>query len=160
MRMNSTGPPTCTMKPVSAFRSFNIKQWFGRLRIAERYFPQASFYNKLFTLWFSLSGFNGALNLLFHPLHVVVSPTIMPSATHSIPATGLEEVGLGKLTGWLVWVLPRSASNLGVNLIVKVLCKSGFWSLLVKTTCSSHQLLQLNSSDEILVLWCHETVVL
>ena len=84
----------------------------------------------------------------------------MPSAAHSIPATGLEEVGLGELTGWLVWVLPRSASNLGVNLIVKVLRKSGFRSLLVKATCGSHQLLQLNSSDEILVLWRHETVVL
>ena len=106
-----------------------------------------------------LGSLDGALNLLLHSLHVVVTTTRM-SAACSIATTGLEKVGLSKLVQRLTGVLSWGTTDLSVNLVVKVLGQLSIRRLLVDATSGSKELLQLNASDEVLVLGSHEAVVL
>jgi hypothetical protein len=67
---------------------------------------------------------------------------------------------LSKLVQGLARVLSRGTTDLSVDLVVKVLGELSIRRLLVDATSSSQELLQLNASDEILVLRGHEAVIL
>jgi hypothetical protein len=131
----------------------------GSLRVAESNLTQTALNNQLSVLWSGLGSLNGTLNLLLHSLHVVVTTTSMP-ATCSVAATSLEKVCLSKLVQGLARVLSRGTTDLSVDLVVKVLGELSIRRLLVDATSSSQELLQLNASDEILVLRGHEAVIL
>ena len=57
-------------------------------------------------------------------------------------------------------ILSRSTTDLGLNLVVEVFGKCGVRILFVDIASSCHKLLQLYASDKVLVLRCHQAVVL
>jgi hypothetical protein len=100
--------------------------------------------------------------LLLHALDVVVSAFwVMPTAAISIATASLEEICLSELIQWLSWTASRRPSDLGVDLIIEIFGDLLFTSrLIVNTAGGSEELLQLDSSNEVLVLGCHKAIVL
>jgi hypothetical protein len=143
---------------ISSIRPLEVQERPGSLGIAESDLAQTAFDDKLLALGLSFGSLNSTLNLLLHALHVVVTASSLPARTKS--AVRLEEVGLRKLVGRLMWVLTRGATNLAEHLIVKVFSNGSLRALLFEIASSGHELLQLDASDEVLVLGCHESVVL
>jgi hypothetical protein len=143
---------------VAVLGSLNVKQRSRGLRVAECNLSEAALDNQLLRLRSGLGSFDSTLNLLLHSLHVVVASAAMSASSE--PVVGLEQVGLSELVGRLLRVLSRSATDLTEDLVVEVLGNGCLGSSLVEVTGRGHQLLQLDASDEILVLGCHQTVVL
>lgn len=148
-----------TVRAHFVLRSLEVEERSWRLGVAESDLAKTSFDNELLVLWSSLCGFNSALNLLFHALDVVVTATRV-STTTAKSATSLEEVSLGELIEGLMRVGPGSTPDLSVYLVVKVFGQLSISSLLVDTTSSSQELLELNASDKVLVLRRHEAIAL
>jgi hypothetical protein len=88
----------------------------------------------------------------------VAVPAARISPIHEPPAR-LEQVGLRKLAGWLVRILPGCAADLGVNLVVEVLIEQGLGAFGIGGTRGRNKLLQLDAADEVLVLRSHEAIV-
>lgn len=151
---------TAVWSAVVTVLPLDVEKWLGRLCITEGDLAQTSLNDKLLILWLSLGSLDSSLNLLLHALHVIVATSVLSSASHAIAAARLEEVRLSKVVGWLVRILTRCPTDLREDLVVEVLIEHRFGSLLVNTTSRRHELLQLNASDKILVLGCHQTVVL
>lgn len=86
----------------------------------------------------------------------------MPAASVAISTTRLKEIRLSELVQGLARTTSRrSASDLRVHLVIEVFCKLLLApGLIVDTTSGRKQLLELDACDEVLVLWCHQAVVL
>jgi hypothetical protein len=82
-------------------------------------------------------------------------------ASHSaMTASGLVEVGLSKVAERLAGVLALASTDVAVDLIIEVLGKRHLGSLVTSLASSSDKLLELDTSDEVLILGGHETVIL
>lgn len=143
---------------VVGFRSLEVEQWSWRLGIAECNLSKTALDDELFGFWPCFGSLDRPLNLLLHALHVVVASAAM--STGAKPVVRLEEIGLRKLACWLLGVVAWSAPDLAEDLVVKVLCNGSFRAPLFQVSSRRHQLLQLDTSDEVLVLRRHETIVL
>jgi hypothetical protein len=143
---------------VVGFRSLEVEQWSWGLGVAESNLSEAAFNNELPSLWPRFGSLDCSLDLLLHALHVVVTSSALSAVAK--PVVSLEQVSLGKLACWLVRVLTWSTPNLGEDLVVEVLSNSRLGSSFLQVAGRSHQLLQLDSSDEVLILRRHQAVVL
>lgn len=138
--------------------SLDVKQGPRCLCIAKSNFPQTTFDNELLALGFCLGSLNGTLNLLFHSLHVVIATSSISAQSES--AVCLKEIGLRELIRRLVRVLPCSTTDLTHHMVVKVFSNGCFRAPFFNVSSSSHELLELNTGDEVLVLGGHQAVVL
>lgn len=143
---------------IASFGSLNIKKRSWGLGIAEGNLAQATFDDQLSGLGAGLGSLNGALNLLLHPLHVVVASAAIPSSSKSV--VGLEQIRLCELAGWLLGVLAWSTADLAEDLVVEVFRDCSLRASLIEVARGGHELLELDSSNEVLVLRCHQAVVL
>lgn len=57
-------------------------------------------------------------------------------------------------------MLSWSASDLAIDLVVEVFRQNGLRIRFCDVPCGSYKLLKLNTCDEVLVLWGHQTVSL
>jgi hypothetical protein len=89
---------------------------------------------------------------------VIVTTSAVPPVAK--PVVGLEQVSLCKLACRLLRVLAWCATNLTKDLVVEVLGDGSLGASLIDVASRGHQLLQLNAGDEVLVLGCHQAVVL
>ena len=143
---------------VARLWTLDVEERSRCLGVAEGNLSQTAFDNELLRLGPSLCSLDCALDLLFHTLHVVVTTSAVPSVAE--PVVGLEEVRLGELVCWLLGVLAWSAPNLTEDLVVEVLRNGSLWASFVEVASRCHELLQLNAGDEVLVLGCHQAIVL
>lgn len=143
---------------LSGFRSLDVEERSRGFRVAEGNFSQTALDDKLLTLGLGLCGLDCTLNLLLHALHMVV--TIASISTWSEPAVRLEQIGLGELVCRLMWVLTSTTTNLAHHVVVEVLGDSCFRASLVQVASRSHELLELDAGNKVLVLWRHQAVVL
>jgi len=125
--------------------------------IAEGNLSQATLNNQRPGFRPRLGSLDGSLNLLLHTLHMVIATPGVPTRPKSI--VGLEQVGLGKRVGGLLRMLTGRTSNLTEDVVVKVFCNGGFGALFIQVSRRRHQLLQLDTGNEVLVLGGHEAVV-
>jgi len=143
---------------VSSICSLEVQERPWGLGIAESDLAQTTFNDKLLALRLGFGSFDRTLYLLLHALHMVIAAPPLPTRTES--AVRLEEIGLRKLTGRLMRVLTRGTANLAEHLVVEVFGNGSLRTLLFEVARGSHELLQLDASDEVLVLRCHQSVVL
>lgn len=143
---------------VSGLWTLDVQERPWGFSIAECNLSQAALDYELFPFGFGFGCFHCSLHLLLHALHVIVAtPSV---STRTEPAVRLEEVRLSKLISGLVRGLSRSTTDLAKDLVVEILSDGSLGTLLVQVTGGGHELLQLDSSDEVLVLRGHQAVVL
>lgn len=148
--------PSCWSRVT--FLSLDVQQRLGRLRVAEGYFPQTPLDDQLLVLGLELGCLHRPLNLLLHPLHMIVAVDLLSAATHT--TAGLKQVGLCKMSQWLGWMLSWSSPYLTVNLVVEILYESSFAVGIGRASRRRDKLLKLDASDEILVLRSHHAIPL
>ena len=146
------------LRLVACLRAFDVEERSRCLGIAESNLAKATLNNKLLRLGPGLCRLDRTLDLLLHTLHVVVTTSAVPPIAK--PIVGLEQVGLGKLVRRLLRVLAWCTTNLTEDLIVEVLGDGSLGASFIDVASRGHQLLQLNAGDEVLVLGCHQAVVL
>lgn len=126
-------------KLVVGLRPLQIEERSRSFRVAECNLAQATFHNKLSRLGSGFGSFNGTLNLLLHPLHMVVSTAAIPASSKSV--IGLEKVSLSECVRRLLRVLTRSTTNLAEDLVIEIFSNGSFWAFLIQVSSCSHQLL-------------------
>ena len=142
-----------------ALNTLDVEKRLRRLRVTEGDFTQATLEHKLLILRFGLHRRHGTLDLLLHPLHMVIARSIeatAPGRTWTPPR--LEKVRLREVTEWLMGVLSRSTADLAVHLIIEVFRHPAVTLGFIRIARGRHQLLELNPSDEVLILGCHKPI--
>ncbi len=90
---------------------------------------------------------------------MILRAAMVPSHAH-LTASRLEEIRLGEVIQGLARMLSLPGADLVVDLIVEVLVEGLVRAVFVGVARSRYKLLKLDTSDEVLVLGCHDTVVL
>lgn len=142
--------------------TLDVKKRSRRLGVAKGDLSKRAFDDERLVLRTRLRSLDSASDLLFHPLHMIITAArVMPTTTITIATACLEEVCLSELVQRLAGAASWGTTYLSIDLVVEILGQLLLAArLIVDATRGSQQLLKLDPGNEVLVLGRHETIVL